>query len=204
MVRSPVAAARRDAVLRVQFGVAFCLGGVFYTLEVLGPLHFADLAGDATEGSAVFGIVLALTFVASAAGSALAGTARRTARGSARAAITVLFAAGAALLLVLAVAGSVVLAAVAFGAFYMTNSTTGPLRRQLLHSRIVSNVRAATLSSLSLCGQAGGIVAGLSIPFLAQRSGTPAAFVAAAAVALLTATLALRLPTASPEPDGTA
>lgn len=194
LLQDAVSHARRDAALRVLFAIAFCLGAVLYTLEVLGPLHFAALGGSPTRGSAAFGLVIALSFLASAAGSAMAMPARRLARGSSRAAIAALLIVGAASLLMLATAASVVLAAVAYCAFYMSNATTGPLRRQILHSRIASTVRASTLSSLSLCLQAGGITAGVSIPFLAERAGRPAGFAAAAALALLAAMLSLRLP----------
>lgn len=194
LVQRAVSHARRDATLRVLFAIAFCLGAVLYTLEVLGPLHFAALGGSATRGSAAFGLVIALSFLAGAAGSALAIPARQLARGSSRAAIAVLLIVGAGCLVLLAAAGSVVLAAVAYCALSMSSATTGPLRRQVLHSRVPPAVRASTLSSLSLCLQAGGIAAGVSIPFLAARAGRPAAFAAAGALALLAALLALRLP----------
>ena len=41
-------------------------------IELLGPLHFADLAGGLAEGSAVFGIVMAVSFAAAGVGSLLA------------------------------------------------------------------------------------------------------------------------------------
>jgi hypothetical protein len=52
------------------------------TLELLGPTLFADLSGSTTGGSAVFGVVMALSFLAGAAGSSLAPRSRRLARGS--------------------------------------------------------------------------------------------------------------------------
>jgi hypothetical protein len=170
---------------------------VFYTLEVLGPLHFADLAGSRTDGSAVFGIVVAVSFLASAAGSALAGPTRRALRGSAPLAIALLFVLGGLLLLSLAAATAVLLGAAAYCAFYLTNSCTGPLRRQILHSRVPSSVRASTLSSQSLCLQAGGIAAGLVVPLLAQRTSTPAAFATMGLLVAAAALVALRLPAAT-------
>lgn len=197
VVRAAVSLGKRDAGLRLLFVIAFVMGAVFYTLEVLGPLHFADLAGSRTDGSAVFGIVVAVSFLASAAGSALAGPTRRALRGSAPLAIALLFVLGGLLLLSLAAATAVLLGAAAYCAFYLTNSCTGPLRRQILHSRVPSSVRASTLSSQSLCLQAGGIAAGLVVPLLAQRTSTPAAFATMGLLVAAAALVALRLPAAT-------
>lgn len=194
IVRSAVSSARQDRTLRLLFATAFAMGLVLYTLELLGPLHFADLTDGRASGSAVFGVVVALSFLAAAAGSALAATARRAARGSVRGATAVLFLTGAALLVALALAGTIVLAATAYCAFYLANGASSPLRRQVLHARVGAAVRSSTVSAWSLCLQAGGITGGLLVPQLAQRAGTPAAFAAAGCVLVVAAVLSLGLP----------
>lgn len=198
VVRTTVQLAARDSTLRLLLALAFAMGLVLYTLELLGPLHFAELAGGRTEGTAVFGLVVAASFAAAAAGSALAVPARRALRDSARLTIAGTLVAGAALIAVLAGSASLVLAAVAYCAFFLANGVSWPLRRQLLHARVDASVRSTTLSAWSLCLQLGGIGGALVIPQLAERAGNRAAFGAAAVVLVVACAVALRLPRVAP------
>ena len=72
---------RGDVVLRRLLLIGVLTGVVLTTLELLGPLRFAQLAGGPTRGTAVFGVVTAVSFGAAALGSAVAGPARRALRG---------------------------------------------------------------------------------------------------------------------------
>ena len=56
--------------------LSFVCGLSFCTLDLFGPLLFADLAGTPTGGSAVFGIVMAVAFLGGAMGAWLGPTSR--------------------------------------------------------------------------------------------------------------------------------
>lgn len=204
IVRGTVRLAGRDPALRVLLVVAFLVGVVLFTLELIGPLRFADLAGDRTEATAVFGIVMAVSFTAAAAGSALATTARRAASGSIPRATAVLFALCALAVIGIAVAPTVIGAGVAYAAFYLANGAGWPLRQQVMHSRVDASSRATAVSAMSFALMLGGITGSLVVPRLAEATTLPVAFGAAAFLLLLAGAASLRLPVAAGRPQALA
>jgi Major Facilitator Superfamily len=183
----------RDRLLRRLLTVSLLVGTVLTTLELLGPLHVAALVGSSTEGSAVFGVVMAVSYAAAGVGALLAPAARRGAHGSVAAASVGLAALGALAVAAVAVAGGVVLAGVAFAVFYLTNATAWPLWKDLLHRRVGAGQRSTALSASSLALMVGGLGGSLLVPRLAEAAGVPAGFWAAAGAVLLIALVSLGL-----------
>ena len=192
--------AARDHALRLLLAITFIAGMVLSTLELLGPVRFAELAGSRTDGTAVFGIVMAVSFGAAALGSAFATTARRTARGSVSVATGVLMVLCAAALGGIALAPTAVLAGAAYAAFYLWNGAGWPLRKQVMHSRVDSSKRATTVSASSFALMLGGITGSLTLPLLTEWTSLGAGFAAAGVLLLVSAGLSLRLPSGSPAP----
>ena len=199
IVRDTVRLAAQDRALRLLLAITFLAGMVLSTLELLGPLQFADLADDATDGSAVFGIVMAVSFGAAAAGSALATTARRAARGSIARSTAVLLVLCALALIGIALSPTAVLAGAAYAVFYLWNGAGWPLRKQLLHSRVDSSKRATTVSASSFAVMLGGITGSLTLPLLTDWTSLSVGFAAAGVLLLVSAALSLRLPSDSPD-----
>ncbi len=197
IVRDTVRLAAQDRALRLLMAITFIAGMVLSTLELLGPLRFADLADDATDCSAVFGIVMAVSFGAAALGSAFATTARRAVGGSVAVATSVLLVLCAAALGGIALAPTAVLAGVAYAAFYLWNGAGWPLRKQLLHSRVDSSKRATTVLASSFALMLGGIVGSLTLPLLTDWTSLSVGFAAAGVLLLVSAALSLRLPAAA-------
>ncbi len=83
IVAGAVRLAGTDGALRVLLATAFGTGFSLETLELLGPLRFAELVGSEVVSGAAYGLVLAASFTAAAVGSRLAVRATRWARGSA-------------------------------------------------------------------------------------------------------------------------
>ena len=184
--------------MRLLIAITFIAGMVLSTLELLGPLRFAALADDATDGSAVFGIVMAVSFGAAAVGSALATTARRAARGSISRATGVLQVLCALALVGIALSPTAVLAGAAYATFYLWNGAGWPLRKQLLHSRVDSSKRSTTVSASSFAVMLGGITGSLTLPLLTDWTSLSVGFAAAAVLLVVSAVLSLRLPDATP------
>ncbi len=203
IVRDTVRLAATDRALRLLIAITFVVGMVLSTLELLGPLQFAALADDATDGSAVFGIVMAVSFGAAAAGSALATTARRAARGSISRATAVLQVLCALALVGIALSPTAVLAGAAYATFYLWNGAGWPLRKQLLHSRVDSSKRSTTVSASSFAVMLGGITGSLALPLLTDWTSLSVGFAAAGVLLLVSAVLSLRLPNGSPHPAHT-
>ncbi|SDE83580.1 Predicted arabinose efflux permease, MFS family [Blastococcus fimeti] len=183
----------RDRLLRLLLVVSFLVGVVLTSLELLGPLHVAELAGSPERGSAVFGVVTAVAFAAAALGALLAPALGRAAGGSVVVvgAGTSVLAAGA--IAVVAGAPGVVLAAVAYSAFYLLNAAAWPSRKQLMHDRTSSGQRSTTVSASSLALMLGGMLGSLTVPRLADGAGPPAGLLAAAGAMLLVALVSLGL-----------
>jgi MFS family permease len=198
IVRDTVRLAAQDSALRLLIVITFIAGMVLSTLELLGPVRFAELAGSRTDGTAVFGIVMAVSFGAAALGSALATTARRAARGSVPLATSVLLVLCAAALLGIALAPTAVLAGAAYAAFYLWNGAGWPLRKQVMHSRVDSSKRATTVSASSFALMLGGITGSLTLPLLTDWTSLAVGFAAAGVLLLVSAALSLRLPAHSP------
>ena len=190
----------RDGALRRVLLLAGVCGFSLSTLELFGPPLFAGLAGSTTGGSGLFGVVMGVSFLAGALGSLLAPRARRLAGGSTRAAVAALVVGSGLAIAGVAAATTVVLAAGAYAAFYLGNAATFPLLYGVLHARVGAEGRATVLSAESLCLQLGGAVSGLLMPVLASATGGPGAvFVVCGGVAVLSALLAVGLPSGDEE-----
>jgi MFS family permease len=193
VVSATVRLVLHDRLLRLLLAVSFLVGVVLTSLELLGPLHFADLAGSPEVGSAVFGVVTAVSFAAAAVGSLLAPAAGRAAGGSVVlvSAVTSVLAAGT--IAAFALAPGVVLAAVAYSVFYLLNAAAWPLRKQLMHDQTTSSQRSTTVSASSLALMVGGLLGNLLLPRLADSAGLPVGLLAGAGAMLLLAVISLGL-----------
>lgn len=194
LVRETGAAVRTDGVLRRLLGIGFLTGVSLAALELLGPLRFARLAGGDTAGTAVFGVVMAVSFGAAAIGSMLSGTVRRTARGSTATATAGLAVLAAGAVLSTALSTAVVPAATGYALFYLANSAGWPLRQQLMHARVTSERRNTMVSAASFALQIGGVTGSLLITRLADVTGATGGLCAAVVALLLTGVLCARLP----------
>ena len=191
--RDTAALVARDRLLRLLLAIAFLMGTSLAALELLGPLHFADLGCGLTEGSAVFGVVMAVSFAAAGVGALLAPWARRLARGSVAWASAVSALVAAAAVVGVALAPGVVVAGVAYALFYLFNGGGWPLRQQLVHEQTSSAQRSTTVSAKSFALMLGGLPGSLLLPWLAESAGNRAAFLAAAFCLVAMAALSLGL-----------
>jgi MFS family permease len=170
-------------------------GGVaLVACELLGPLRFADLAGGADDGAAVYGTALAASFATAALGAMAAPALRRLLRGSTRVTCAVLLLLGAGGMVVLSGPDVLLLAALGFASYYLAHGASWPLLSAVLHSRVSAAYRATAVSAMSLAMALGGILGNLTVPQLAAAVGIDAGFLAVAVVVLLAAGACLRLP----------
>lgn len=165
-VGQAVGVALKNAPVRRLILVAGCLGVVLAGTELLAPNRFAELAGDPTDGAAVFGVLTALAFLAAAAG---AGVSTRIPGGRVPVAAAAYVVMGFLILgLGLNVLGG---AALAYLGVYVAVGVQGPVLAGLLHARITSEVRSTMMSVESLALQGGGAIANVVIGSLASRAG---------------------------------
>jgi MFS family permease len=187
-----------DAPMRLVLLLTAAGGVALVGCELLGPVHFADLAGGADDGAAVYGVVLAASFAVAALGALATPALRRLLRGSTRATCAVVSALGAGGLALLAGPDVLAYAALGFAAYYLAHGSTWPLLSAVLHARVTGAQRATAVSAMSLAMQLGGIAGNVVIPWLAGAVGVQAVFLGLAGVVLLSAAACLRLPRAVP------
>jgi hypothetical protein len=192
VVRDTARLVGRDRLLRRVLAVSLLVGTVLATLELLGPLHAADLTGSRAGGATLFGVVMAVSFAAAGAGALLAPVARRVARGSAAAGSAVLAVLGALAIAAVPLGGPLVLGCL-FTVFYTANAAAWPLWKSVLHGRVGAGQRATALSASSLALQLGALGGTLGLARLAEAAGTGAGFLAAAAALLAIALVSLGL-----------
>lgn len=184
----PVAAGVALRLVRAEPGIGLLLvavatvGASMGSVETLWQPRFAGLLGGVEDNTLAFGLLGAGGFLAAAAGSALAPVlARRLGRGPGAAAALVTLLHGAAIA-ALAASGLALPAASAYLGVYVWTGAKGPLHAELLHERVPGERRATMLSIGSLAMMAGGLLAGLTLPRLADAAGIPAAWLMAAAL----------------------
>ncbi len=192
VVRDTAVLVSRDRLLRRVLAISALVGATLSTLELFGPLHAAALTGSRTEGSAVFGVVMAVSFAAAGVGALLAPRVQRAARGSAAVGSAVLALVGALAVAAVPLGGPLVLGCL-FAVFYVSNAAAWPLWKAVLHGRVAAGRRATALSASSLALQLGALVGLLVLPRLAEGPGLAVGFLAAAGALLLTALASLGL-----------
>ena len=190
-----------DGPLRLVLLLTAVGGVALVACELLGPGRFADLAGSPDDGAAVYGTVLAGSFAAAAVAAVTGPSLRRLLRGSTRATCAVLSALGAAGLAALAGPDVLLLAALAFGTYYVAHGATWPLLSTILHSRVTAAHRATAVSAMSLAMALGGMLGNIALPSAVRLLGTDATFLAVGVVVLLSAAVCLRLPAATASGD---
>jgi MFS family permease len=193
VVRDTARLVTRHRLLRLLLLISFLTGVALTTLELLGPLQFADLSGSTERGSAVYGTVMAVSFAAAGVGALLAPRLQRAAGGSIAWASAVAGALCALTVVGVALAGQVVLAAVAYAFFYLFNGAGWPLRARLMHDSTSSAQRSTTVSAKSFALMVGGGLGSLLVPRLAEAAGNPAGFLAGAGALLLVVVVSLGL-----------
>ncbi len=186
-VGQAVGSAVKQPPIRRLMIVAACLGLVLAGVELLAPNRFAELAGSANAGAALFGFLTAAAFAAAAVGAAVS-----TRLPGARA----LVGAGAFLVmgvlvlgLALAVVGG---AAAAYLLLYVAIGVQGPVMAGLLHARVTSEVRSTMMSVESLALQAGGAVSSVIVGAIVSRINLLAGLSVVTATAVLAAVLLVR------------
>ena len=192
IIRATATLLRSALVVRTVLAVAFAFGVAMSSMEILWQPRLADLLGDADEHSVLFGVLVAGSMAALAAGAAFSPR-LITAMGS-RNGYALAVALGAILLVALAAAQTPALMMLAYLALYASVGLGDPVHFELLHEATDDEVRATVMSSESLATQGGGAVGNFGLSLVAAASGVPLAWVLAAGLIGLSSLLVLRLP----------
>jgi MFS family permease len=192
------ASVRASASVRLLLTAACGLGVAIATVETLWQPRLSDLLGGAAGSTTLFGVLVAASMLATAAGSALAPRLAARVGDEARTLYALAALAGGATAAGLALADAPWSFAVVFVAFYGAMGVVDPLHQELLHDAVPSDARATMLSASSLGEQLGGVTSSLTLPRLAAGEGIPVAFWVVSAVLAAVAAVVRALPRLSP------
>ncbi|MFD0558716.1 MFS transporter [Stackebrandtia endophytica] len=193
---------RALAQLLMTFAV---LGFALNAVELLTPGWLEVLVGDAESAAAVYGMVTALGFVASAVGSLLTPLVARMFGGNAHLTAmvgTVFAGAGMASMFIsgyLAASEGVIVIAIGYGLLFLGLGVRGPVQSELVHHEVAANQRATVVSIQSLLMQASGAVSSLTIPWLVAVWSVPGTWLLSG-VALAASAVLFKRPSPQPRP----
>lgn len=169
-------------VLLALVAVEVSWGAGLTAVELFSGPRMVALTGDTTGGVAGYALAAAAGWAVSGLGSALTGRVTAAAGGSpARvgAWLRVVQGAGAA---VMAVVGGPRAFVAAYLGFYLVHGTANVVHYGMVHRAVDRGHRTTVLSANSLAARLGGVIAGLGLGAVADRSGTTAALLVAAVV----------------------
>lgn len=176
-----------------------------YAVETFMPPQLGQSLGETGAATVAYGVLLALSYAASALGSGAAGWFARVAGSTAHGSAVSLALTGACVA-ALALSDSVVVVAVLFLAYGFAAAVHEPLNATLLHDAVPAAVRATAVSAYSLTSHFGGAVGGFALAYLADRAGLSLGWIAAGIVMACAAVplLSRRLGRASRKPGSDA
>ncbi len=147
--------------LRRIFALTAALGTAVASIELLAPGHFGGLFGSASDAAGPYSLLVTACFAGSAIGSGLAPVATRLLKTPTR--VIAAAGVGAALVLPFVASTSLVVAGVAFVAFYLILDIGGPLVDEITHDAVSSSERATVLSMRSMSLQAAAAIVSVSM-----------------------------------------
>jgi MFS family permease len=192
-IRTGLHVARRNrGVLRILVSVT-ATGFAISATELLAPSSMASLLGSPERASALYGLLVTASFIATGVGSGLAPEGSRRLGGAMRNTALALVL-GAAAYSALAAAPDVAVFAGAYLVIYFVLGTVDPLRLEQLHHRFASNQRATMLSIESLAMMGGGALGAVVSGQIVERFGYAYGWFACAVMFVLSAVVIRTVP----------
>lgn len=169
----------RGPLRRLLFYTA-AIGAALAGIELLTPLHLSRLSTDTNATATVFALLACAAFLVAGAGAwASPFLARRF--GSAPVTLIATTIVAAVALAGVGLPGTVTAGGM-YLIFYAALGAGEPLLDELTHDAVTSQHRTTMLSIRSMAFQAVGMLTSVSAGWLADRAGTPPAFIAVATV----------------------
>lgn len=170
-----IALLRGSRILLALVCVELSWGFGMVTFESLLPVRLSEVGGGAEVAGAISGPAVSAAWIASAAGSAVAGwLAGRVGTAPAAAGLRIL---QGGCVVLLGVLGGVSGLLTAYLACYVIHGTSNALHNTLLHHQVTSATRATMLSLNSMFAQPAGSVGLIVLTGVADRVSTSAAMV---------------------------
>ena len=173
--------ARSSSIVPLIFAGGFAASLALSSVETFWQPHLASWLG-AENNSYVFGGVMAITFFMGMVGNLASIPINKrlgSRHGYLAAAATVL---GAIFIILLALAPSPLLAALAFWGYYFTLGLVDSPVQTLLNNETATSSRSSVLSLSSLVGYAGAFLGSITLGYVAETHSIPAAFLLTAGV----------------------
>jgi DHA1 family quinolone resistance protein-like MFS transporter len=179
--------------LLLLFGATLVAGFTLSGVEAFWQPGFAGLLGDATSQSWLFGLVMAISFLAGIGGNVLATHLSRHTNHNYALVAGVAAALQVGALLAMAAAQAATIFSGGFWTYYLGIGTATSPHETLVNHEIPAQRRSAMLSMQSLATYAGSFLGSMILGMIAQTRGISWAWFAAASVAMVSLALYARL-----------
>ncbi|WNM28657.1 MFS transporter [Demequina capsici] len=194
-IASGLRLARASARVRRILAIAAAGGAAMAGVELLAPLHFADMLGGEGAAAGTYSLLVTCGFIGSAVGSLASPFLVRLARAPHRAILV--GAVGASIMLAAISTPTPWRAATAFVAFYVMLGTAMPLVDELTHEEAATGQRSTMLSLNSMAMQVTAIAMSAGAGAAAGVLSPGTAMLLPAAVLALGTLVLLRWPAAT-------
>jgi MFS transporter, DHA1 family, quinolone resistance protein len=193
IVNEAVTLTRQNRNLPLLMGATLVGGFTLAGVETFWQPHFAGLLGSTVERSWLFGLVMAISFLAGAGGNMLSIPLSK--RLNQRYAVAAGLARGvqSVALLVMAILKQLAGFAGGFWAFYLGSGLIGSPHETLVNLEIPAARRSAMLSMQSLASYVGSFLGSILLGAIAERGTISAAWMAAAVVSMVSLLLYARV-----------
>ena len=193
IIREAVIMTRHSQSLPLLLGVTLIGGFTMAGVETFWQPGFAALLGDVTKQSWLFGLIMAISFLAGMGGNLISIPLSK--RLSQRYAVVAGLAAGiqSIALLVMAIAQHVIGFASGFWSYYLGNGIINSPHETLVNHEIPAARRSAMLSVQSLAGYVGGLVGSILLGAIAEYRSVSLAWGLAAIVSVVSLLLYVRV-----------
>jgi hypothetical protein len=193
IVHEALTLTRQNQNLPYLMGAALIGGFALTGVETFWQPRFAELLGESTEKSWLFGLVMAITFLAGVGGNMISiPAAKRLNHRYALLAALSRALLGVALL-AMALLQTVIGFAGGFWLFYMGNALNTSPHDTLVNREIPPERRSAMLSTQSLAVYAGSFLGSILLGAIAEGQSIPAAWIVAAVISMVSLGLYARV-----------
>ncbi|MDX1417998.1 MAG: MFS transporter [Candidatus Promineifilaceae bacterium] len=192
IVRESIALSRNSSILLLLMGATLAGGFILAGAETFWQPHFAGILGSGASNSWMFGLIMAVSFLAGVAGnlfsvqiSSLLGKRFAWAAAIARGGQGMAF-------ILLATQPTIIPAAFGFWLFYLNMGILNSPHETLVNAEIPAARRSAMLSIQSLASYIGGFLGSVLLGYIAQQRSISSTWIVAAAISMVSLLLYVR------------
>jgi MFS transporter, DHA1 family, quinolone resistance protein len=193
IIRESIAFSCNSSILLLLMGATLVGGFILAGVETFWQPRFDVILGDGSGSSWVFGLIMAISFLAGVGGNLLSIPLGRFLRRRYAWAALLARSGQSVGLILLATQGAIIPAAVGFWFFYLNMGVLNSPHETLINEEIPASRRSAMLSIQSLSSYIGGFLGSVLLGFIAQNQSISSAWIVAGGVSMVSLLFYMRV-----------